>query len=203
MLALRREGFPGDIRHPSGLTAAQLSRLRLRERELANRLYQPLGDMLAEFTAFDISWQLPDSLLLKSDKMSMAASIELRCPFLDVEVAKVASRIASNLKMTADGTIGKVPLRRCLDRRFPEPITRPKRGFPIPLAQWFAGPLRARLEESVFHPQAAWRAFLDSSLIERAWSDFFTHAPHWAPSFYALWLYESWTNGVRSIRVVE
>lgn len=202
-VGLRREGFPGDVRNPQGLTEPQLIRLFTREQELADRMYQPLGDPLTEMTALDVSWQLPDSLLLKSDKMSMAASIELRCPFLDPEVAKVASRISSHLKLSADGLVGKLPLRRCLDRKFPEPSARPKRGFPIPLAEWFAGEMNQRLYECVFNSEATWRSKLEATRVETAWDGLQQGDSAHARSFYALWLYESWSFRLRSLQLAD
>jgi asparagine synthase (glutamine-hydrolysing) len=200
IVALRMEGFPGDVRDPAGLTTAQLDRLSTRSEELAKRFYRPMGDMLAEMTSVDVGWQLADSLLLKADKMSMAASIELRCPFLDREVADVAARIDSKLKLSPDGR-GKLPLRHCMERRFPGELNRPKQGFPMPLAKWFLGPLHEPLREAVFRRGAAWREFLDGGRIESAWNAFASGRHELAVSFYALWLYEAWRDAVKPLAV--
>src|SRR5262249_31673350 len=149
----------------------QLDRLRRRQQELGELFCTPDGEILAEVTGVDVAWQLPDSLLLKADKMSMAASIELRCPFLDPEVARVASRISSSLKISNDGIIGKMPLRLCLRRKLPERVHRRKKGFPIPLADWLFGPLQSNVRDRIFGSSAAWKRFLDVQLIEKAWQE--------------------------------
>jgi asparagine synthase (glutamine-hydrolysing) len=142
----------------------------------------------------DTGWQLAESLLQKADKMSMAASIELRTPFVDVEIASLAARIDSSLKLPAGGP-GKLVLRHCLSRRLNEPLTRPKRGFPIPLAAWFAGPLKEPVRQAILDPGAACLQFLESSRVERAWQDF--ESGEWregARVLYALWIYELWSR---------
>jgi asparagine synthase (glutamine-hydrolysing) len=123
--------------------------------------------------------------------MSMGASIELRTPLLDLRVAELAARIPSALKLPPGGP-GKFVLRHCLARKLNEPLNRPKRGFPVPLAAWFRGPLREPLEAALFASDAAWREHLDASLIRSAWDDFI--AGHWdgARVLYSLWLYELW-----------
>jgi asparagine synthase (glutamine-hydrolysing) len=201
VLSLRIEGFPGDVRGPRGLTVPQLDRLRRRQTELGDVFCPPDGEMLAEMTGVDVAWQLPDSLLLKSDKMSMAASIELRCPFLDPEVARLASRIASSLKISSDGVTGKMPLRLCLQRKLPEGLNRPKKGFPIPLATWIAGPLRQPVESVVKGSSSAWKQFLSPALVEQAWRQFVDGDRSLASCFYSLWLHDIWHRRLRSIAI--
>lgn len=198
-IGLRIEGLPGDVREPRGLRAEQLRRLLEREEALAKDLYRSARDLLSEMLLLDIEWQLPESLLQKADKMSMGASIELRTPFLDVGVAGLAARMDSKLKLPKDGP-GKLVLRRCLARRVPEGLDRPKKGFPVPLASWFAGPLRARIEDEVFRPNAACGAYLETKLLRRAWHDFLDGRWDGARVFYALLLYEVWHAAVFSPR---
>ncbi len=78
---------------------------------LADAVFRPQRDNLSSLLALDIDWQLAESLLQKADKMSMGASIELRTPILDIEVAKVAARIPSFLKLPPRGP-GKYVLRK-------------------------------------------------------------------------------------------
>ena len=196
-IGLRIEGFPGDVRNPRGLRAEQLRRLLEREESFAGNLYRPQRDLLSEMLVLDIEWQLAESLLQKADKMSMGASIELRTPFLDIGVAKLAARIGSNLKLPPNGP-GKLVLRKCLARRVPEGIDRPKKGFPVPLASWFAGPLRSRIEDEVFSPNAACMTWLDRALLRRAWDDFLGGRWDGARVFYALLLYEVWRGNAAS-----
>lgn len=84
------------------------------------------------------SW-LVDDLLMKADKMSMAASLELRCPFLDHELVEWCARLPREWKVGshASGYTSKRILRDYAASRLPsEIIERPKRGFPVPAYQW-------------------------------------------------------------------
>ena len=80
---------------------------------------------------FDMKVWLPDDLLVKADKMTMATSVELRVPFLDHKLLEYAWRLPSDLKLRA-GT-GKHLLRQAVAGRVPAPIiSRSKLGFPVP-----------------------------------------------------------------------
>jgi asparagine synthase (glutamine-hydrolysing) len=147
--------------------------------------------LLGELLALDLDWQLAESLLQKADKMSMAASIELRTPILDLRVAELAARLDSRLKLPPGGP-GKFALRHCLARKLHEPLDRPKRGFPVPLAEWFNGPLREPLEAALFAETSACLAHLDRALLRAAWEDFLGERWDGARTLYALWLYEIW-----------
>jgi asparagine synthase (glutamine-hydrolysing) len=97
----------------------------------------PLDQMLS---VFQKSWLVED-LLMKADKMSMAASLELRVPFLDYRLVTWANRQPTDVKIgRLDGrTVTKRVLRRFAAKRLPRTIIdRPKRGFPVPMARWLA-----------------------------------------------------------------
>jgi asparagine synthase (glutamine-hydrolysing) len=194
-VGLRIEGFPGDVRRPRGFTPEQLRTLRERERTIAADLYRPQRDLLSELLVLDLDWQLGESLLQKADKMSMGSSIELRTPLLDVRIAELAARMSSDLKLPPTGP-GKLILRHTLARKLREPLTRPKRGFPVPLRSWFAGPLREQIESALFAPNAACLQQLDPRLLRSAWDDFLRGEWDGARLFYALWLYEVWTRKI-------
>jgi asparagine synthase (glutamine-hydrolysing) len=190
VLALRLEGLPGDIRNPRGLTASQLANLQERIGALSGN-FRPQRDLLSSLLAFDLDWQLAESLLQKADKMSMGASIELRTPLLDREVAEVAARIPSSLKLPPGGP-GKFVLRKTLGRKLNEPMTRPKKGFPVPLNDWFAGPLRDQIESTLFADSSTICAQLDRALLRAAWDDLVAGRWDGGRIIYSLWLYEVW-----------
>jgi asparagine synthase (glutamine-hydrolysing) len=84
------------------------------------------------------SWLVED-LLMKADKMSMAASLELRCPFLDHALVEWCARLPLQWKVGSRqlGYSSKRVLRDYAAKRLPaEIINRPKRGFPVPAYQW-------------------------------------------------------------------
>lgn len=192
--ALRAQGFPGDVRHPRGVTTEQLARLRRREAEIGRTLVRRQRDVLGALLAFDVDWLLAESLLQKADKMSMAASIELRTPFIDLPFAEVAARLDSSLKLSED--TGKVVLRACLRRKIPEPRYRPKRGFALPLARWLRGELREPVEAALFSSRSVCLGVLDRTAVRRAWDDFLARQWDGALVFYSLWLYEAWHRAV-------
>jgi asparagine synthase (glutamine-hydrolysing) len=93
---------------------------------------------------FETTAKLTGDMLVKVDRMSMAASLEVRSPMLDHELAALAAKIPHRWKL--EGGRGKRILLKALgDRLPPELLTRPKRGFGVPLSVWFRGPLRQLL----------------------------------------------------------
>lgn len=184
------EGLPGNVREPLGLTERQLEQLLHRTHALGKAVYRSQRDTLSSLLTLDLGWQLAESLLQKADKMSMGASIELRTPLLDVEVARVAARIPSSLKLPADGP-GKFVLRKALGKKLGISGSNPKKGFPIPLHQWFAGPLRAQIEEELFAQNSYVGGLLDRSLLRGAWLQFLAGADL-SRVFFSLWIYERW-----------
>jgi asparagine synthase (glutamine-hydrolysing) len=124
------------------------------------RARRPLDRMLD----VDRRLWLPDDLLMKMDKMSMAASVEARVPLLDHPLVEWAARLPARLKVR--GTEGKVLLRR-LARRWapPEVVDRPKVGFTVPLAPWFRGPLRGLLTDTLLSRTALARGYYDERVL--------------------------------------
>jgi asparagine synthase (glutamine-hydrolysing) len=111
---------------------------------LASRLP---GDGIAPYLEFDQNYYLPDDILVKSDRMSMAHSLEVRPPFLDHRIIEFASTLPSSLKVR--GSEQKVVLRELMKPILSSLITRrPKVGFDIPSHEWFRGPLRGLLMET-------------------------------------------------------
>jgi asparagine synthase (glutamine-hydrolysing) len=110
------------------------------------------AEPLARFQDLDLGIYLVDDLLVKTDRSSMAHSLELRVPFLDQRVAAFAMGLATPLKVR--GLAKKRLLRRALAPLLPREILRgPKQGFSIPLAAWLRGPLKGFARE-VLSPQA-------------------------------------------------
>jgi len=92
-------------------------------------------DDVTKMQYLDINVWMVGDILLKADRMSMANSLELRVPFLDREVFKVASKLPSWLRVTAETT--KYAMRKAAERHLPEATARkPKLGFPTPTRVW-------------------------------------------------------------------
>jgi asparagine synthase (glutamine-hydrolysing) len=104
--------------------------------------------MLNRFLAFDQRYYLPDDLLQKVDRMSMAHSLEVRPPYLDHRIIEFASTLPDRFKVS--GRNLKVVLRQLLKSKLPASvIQRPKNGLDIPTHDWLRGPLRPFLEETL------------------------------------------------------
>lgn len=103
-------------------------------------------DRLTRYQFLDIRTYLTDNNLTKVDRMSMAHSLEVRIPFLDEQVAMTGFRIPPTLRVR--GLTTKRILRRLMKGRLPESVlAMPKRGFAVPLAHWFKGPLEDELRQ--------------------------------------------------------
>jgi asparagine synthase (glutamine-hydrolysing) len=106
----------------------------------------------------DTKTWLPDNLLVKADKMTMANSIELRVPLLDHKVLEFAASLPSSLKL--NGLTTKFILKKALSGRIPKEIrNRKKSGFPVPYESW----LRTDLKDLV------WNVLMDSRTINRGY----------------------------------
>lgn len=186
----RVEGLPGTGIAEWGLNTKQLERLTRRSADYAATLLPSYGTSLSRMQTLDIRWQLAESLLLKSDKMSMAASLELRCPFLDTGIADIAANIPDHLRMANNGP-GKLALRDIAQRRFSVPNDVPKKGFPIPLGQWLRGPLRNQCEAALFSNRNPLTSLIESNELRNIWSNFLSGkaVEH---IVFSLWLYSVW-----------
>jgi len=108
----------------------------------------PQGDGLDAYLRFDQRWYLPDDILAKVDRMSMAHSIEVRPPFLDHRIVEFANSLPGHLKVR--GKAQKIVLRELMKRKLPASTLRRKKvGFDFPAHEWLRGPLRSLLLDTV------------------------------------------------------
>ncbi len=127
-------------------------------------------DTLSQAQYWEATANLTGDMLVKVDRMSMAYSLEVRCPLLDHELAGVASRFPNSWRFR-DGR-GKYNLIESMkDRLPPDLLTRPKSGFGIPLAGWFRKELRPLLEDTLLSAKFLGRdivspAFLRTMIAE-------------------------------------
>lgn len=117
-------------------------------------------DPLARAQYVDFQTWLAGGILVKVDRTSMANSLEVRAPLLDHQLAEWALRLPAALKIK--GASGKAILKSAMETRLPHDLMyRPKQGFSIPIASWFRGPLRERVEAMVTKG-----ALIDSGLFD-------------------------------------
>ncbi|MFN8587780.1 MAG: asparagine synthase (glutamine-hydrolyzing) [Candidatus Eisenbacteria bacterium] len=112
----------------------------------------------------DVRTWLVDDLLMKMDKMSMAASIEARVPLLDNPLIDWAMTLSDRHKIR--GLEGKVLLKRLARKLLPvEVVDRPKVGFTVPLSPWFRSELRELLGDTLLAPAALGRGYVDAAVL--------------------------------------
>ena len=125
-----------------------------------SRARSPLDRMLD----LDLRLWLADDLLVKMDRMSMAASVEARVPLLDAPLVDWALRLPPDLKVR--GLEGKVLLKRLARRLLPRAVVdRRKVGFTVPLTPWFRGPLRELVADTLLAPAALGRGYLRPDVL--------------------------------------
>jgi len=149
------------------------------------------GHLLDRMMLADQTSYLPDDLLAKVDRASMAVSLELRAPLLDHRVVELSWRLPRSLKLR--GTVGKWILRQVLYRRVPrEIVERPKMGFSVPIDRWLRGPLR-EWGESLLSADALGRsAVLNSTVIVRAWQDLQAGRRPAGAALWAVLMFQAW-----------
>ena len=121
-------------------------------------------DALGKMLYVDTKTWLPDDLLTKADKMTMATSVELRVPFLDHRFVEFAASIPSELKIK--GKTNKYILKRAMEGVLPNTIIhRQKRGFPVPINQWFSTDLNAQARDVLLDRKATQRGYFDAAYL--------------------------------------
>jgi asparagine synthase (glutamine-hydrolysing) len=142
--------------------------------------------MLADQTSY-----LPDDLLAKVDRASMAVSLEARVPILDHRVVEFSWRLPRKFKVR-DGR-GKWILREILYKHVPRALVdREKMGFSVPLAQWLAGPLRNWAGDLLHSGQT--EGFLRSSVVRAEWDRFLGGDSTNAAGIWALVMFRAWQD---------
>jgi asparagine synthase (glutamine-hydrolysing) len=122
-------------------------------------------DTLSKMLYFDTKTWLVDDLLIKADRMSMAASLELRVPFLDYRLVEFAATIPSKHKIKKGE--GKYPLKKMMEGILPNDIIyRKKMGFPTPLKLMFQNELRNYAEDLLLSNETKLHQFFKKSRIE-------------------------------------
>jgi asparagine synthase (glutamine-hydrolysing) len=160
----------------SNLLSGDLQALWIKDKksdEYLNSFYHmpQWKDEINQMLYFDQKVWLPKDVLIKSDKMTMANSIELRVPFLDYKIVEFASSLPSSLKYK--GNNEKYILKKTFKDVLPSFIlNRQKNGFPIPLSSLLNSELKNFAKDILFSQKSLSRGYFNAKYIERLFKDY-------------------------------
>ena len=147
-------------------------------------------DPLSRIQYVDIKTYLPDDILVKVDRASMAVSLEVRAPFLDHRFMEMLTRIPSNLKLR--GREGKYILKKTMEPVLSrEVLYRAKQGFAVPLARWFREDLKDMAYETIF---GVHDGILDHRYLEKIWNDHQRKTFDRSAYLWSVLMFRKWQN---------
>ncbi|HZS25154.1 MAG TPA: asparagine synthase (glutamine-hydrolyzing) [Gaiellaceae bacterium] len=148
-------------------------------------------DRTSALTYEYVDGYLQDDILTKVDRASMACSLEVRAPFLDLDLVEFLGRVPSNLKLRR--TESKYLLKRAMRGTLPQEIVaRPKKGFGVPIAEWLKNELRDAMLDMLSPARLARQGIFDAAGIERLIRAHLTGAVDNRKQLWTLFCFQLW-----------
>jgi asparagine synthase (glutamine-hydrolysing) len=152
------------------------------------------GDPLNQVLLLDMRLYLENDILVKLDRASMMASLEGRVPLLNNDFVEYATNLPLNMKLR--GLRSKFLLKRAVRGILPDSIlNRPKKGFGIPVAHWFRGPLKEQMLSVLSPERVAREGFFDPGAVRRLIDDHLDGRRDNRKQLWTLFAFELWHEG--------
>lgn len=179
--ALKNRFFTGDFnRQLNGYDSVEVMRYHYDRAETA--------DPLSKIQYVDMKTYLVDDILVKVDRASMANSLEVRCPLLDHKLMELIAEIPSSFKLR-DGQ-GKYIFKRALKQVLPPGVlNRTKKGFAVPVAEWFRGELKDFGREALLQRRDD---FLNNNVLEDCWKQHQRGQRDWSALLWCALMFRTW-----------
>jgi asparagine synthase (glutamine-hydrolysing) len=145
-------------------------------------------DLLSRIQYVDIKTYLPDDILTKVDRASMAVSLEVRAPLLDHQLMERLASMPSSLKLR--GRTGKYILKKAMEKVLPNDILyRRKQGFAVPLDHWFRNELKELAQESLFRSNDG---IFDVKFLQKIWEQHQSRHYDRSAHLWAILMFRKW-----------
>ena len=143
----------------------------------------------------DLLTYLPDDLLAKVDRASMAVSLETRVPYLDHDIVEFVMNLPLDYKLRNGH--GKHLLRKVLYKHVPREIMeRPKMGFTVPLGKWLRAPLRNWAQELIEPKRLRLDGYFDPAPVLNMWNEHLKGRANWGHQLWNVLMFQAWLEAL-------